>query len=408
MRSPEVPAQVRQRLVALLAEDRPDGGRLLGRLRELRLLEGVHACSAVVHLLAHLNLKEDDAEELLVDLLAHREHVTNALGRDPGLRVAAIDYLSNIRPLLSNPTIVEQSQFDKTERSAITDDLTSLYNRRHFQSALDIELRRSRRYASVMSVLMLDLDSFKSVNDLHGHPFGDLVLERTGRILHLAVRESDVACRIGGEEFAVLLPETDRLGAHAVAERIRHRVEREFAASRLGGRLVAMTISGGIASHPEDGVDAATLVSHADQALYRSKTGGRNRIVVYHAERRKSVRYPVSPRATATLTRPELAPVGDVQAVDLSLDGALLETAESFAPADAVELTLDVGAGVAGEGIGPLTVEGTVVRVEAAERPDRSRVAVAFDRRLSEARMLPHVLTSRPFSVSGQGRGGGG
>lgn len=406
MRSPEVSAQVRQRLVALLAEDRPDGERLLKRLRELRLLEQVDSCSVVVHLLAHLNLKEPDAEKLLVDLLSHRDQVAVSLGRDPGLRVAAIDYLSNVRPMLCNPTIVEQSQFDRTERSAITDDLTSLYNRRHFQSALDIELRRSRRYASAMSLLMLDLDTFKSVNDLYGHPFGDRVLERTGRILRMAVRESDVPCRVGGEEFAVLLPETDRLGAHAVAERVRRRLEGDFAANHLGGRLVAMTISGGIASHPEDGDDASALVNYADQALYRAKTSGRNRIVVHHAERRRSVRYPVSPRASVTLVRPELPADDDVRAVDISLDGAMLEAAGSFAPADSVELTLDVGE--TGQGADPLVVEGTVVRVEAAERPGRRRVAVAFDRRLSETRMLPHVLRSQPLSATGQGGGGRG
>ncbi len=200
----------------------------MDRLREIRSREGVSTCSSLVHLLANLSLREEEAEALLVGLLDHREEMRTRLGRDPGMRVAAIDYLTNVRELLTNPTIVELSQLRRTERSAFIDHLTGLNNRRYFQTAFEVEVRRSRRYVLPLSLVMLDLDSFKSINDLYGHPFGDLVLRAVGQVLRRAVRDSDLACRIGGEEFSVILPETDRLGAYAVAERIRQRVEQAF------------------------------------------------------------------------------------------------------------------------------------------------------------------------------------
>ena len=118
--------QTRRRLELLLAGDRPQAERLLTRLRELRQLERAPVCSLVLHMLAHLSMDEEQAEGLLVELLEHREKVTAELGRDPGLRVAAIDYLSNVRKLLRNPTIVELAQLQNTERCASTDSLTGL------------------------------------------------------------------------------------------------------------------------------------------------------------------------------------------------------------------------------------------------------------------------------------------
>jgi len=305
MEVPKATEQTRRRLELLLAGDRPDAGRLLTRLKELRELERAPVFSLVLYMLAHLSMSEEQAEGLLVELLEHREHVGAELGRDPGLRVAAIDYLCNVRKLLRNPTIVELSQLENTERCAATDSLTGLYNRRYFDTAIEVEVRRSARYSLEASLLMLDLDAFKPVNDLYGHPFGDLVLRQAGSIIRRAVRESDLACRFGGEEFTVLLPETTRLGAFAVAERVRRAVEREFAHKPLEGRAVAMTVSGGVACYPHDGRDPHSLVERADRSLYLSKTAGRNRVSIYHSEQRRAVRYPVQGTARTRIARTE-------------------------------------------------------------------------------------------------------
>ena len=255
--------------------------------------------------------------------------------------MAAIDYLTNVRRMLDSPAVIELDQLEETERGAMTDSLTSLFNRRCFHQRLDVEIRRGRRHTLSLSLLMLDLDYFKSVNDIYGHAFGDRVLQRAGRIVRRAVRESDVACRYGGDELVVILPETDRLGAFVVADRVRATIETGFTASPLGDRLVAMTVSGGVATFPEDGTTPEALIDCADRALYQAKSRGRNGVVIHHAERRRAVRFPVRPT-----TRVEIAPGGGaalapVQAINLSRTGALLESDDGRPPPDGtVELTL--------------------------------------------------------------------
>lgn len=399
---PPIPGQLRQRLAALIAEDRLEGERLLHRLRDLRALEGLPTCASAVYLLAHVRLPEEEAEQLLEELVGHRKLIGAALGRDPGLRVSTIDYLSNIRPLLRNPTIIEHSSLEQTERSAITDDLTGLYNRRYFQSALELEVRRSRRYVLPMSLLMLDLDLFKSVNDVYGHPFGDLVLEHVGSVIRRAVRESDLACRVGGEEFAVIVPETDRLGAYAVAERVRHSVRSRFADSPIGDRVVAMTISGGVASYPEDGDESQALAARADQALYHSKTRGRDRVVIYHSERRETVRFPVRPDTLAHVRTADGEEIEGAGLVNLSAGGALLERLDQL-PADTeIRLTL-TRSGALGDG-GSREIRGRVVRNDASPEGGPGRVAVRFESALPEAFLRHQVQWAPAFRTHDRGR----
>ena len=331
----------RQRLLALLTAERLDGEKLIKRLRQLRRLDGVATCSALLHLLTHLDLPEDEAEQLLVELDGHRRQVGASLGRDPGLRVAAVDYLSNVRGLLHNPTIVELDELETTERSAITDSLTGLHNRRYFDSALDIETRRSMRYGLGLSLLLLDLDLFKPVNDLHGHRFGDMVLAKVGELLQQAVRDSDVACRFGGEEFAVILPETGRLGAFSLAERVRCRVQRTFA-EPFEGLPLELSVSGGVATFPVDGEDAESLIERADRAMYLAKKAGRDRIVLYHSERRQFVRYPVRSAARVWLHVKDAAAPVETRPINLSRAGALLSSGNDAQADGPVELTLRV------------------------------------------------------------------
>jgi diguanylate cyclase (GGDEF)-like protein len=168
------------------------------------------------------------------------------------------------------------------ERLAKTDALTGVPNRREFFDALGLEYRRSSRYGHALSVLMIDLDSFKQVNDRYGHPAGDAVLSQSAAVIEGSLRESDVVARYGGEEFAVLLPETAAPDAAWVAEKLRLAFERHDFALPGGGASLRMTISVGVAGVPESGVrDDQALVARADEALYEAKRGGRNRCVAY-------------------------------------------------------------------------------------------------------------------------------
>jgi diguanylate cyclase (GGDEF)-like protein len=389
-----VAERTRQRLLALLRGDHPDPGRFMSRLRELRALEEIPAFAETVRLLVHLEVPDDEAEALLGEVLKHRDTMGRALGRDPGLRVAAVDYLSNVDRRLVNPKIVEMSDFERTERSAAIDPLTRLYNRRSFRDALDREVRRSRRYELGLSLAMLDLDDFKRVNDLYGHLFGDVVLQRVARLVRRSIREADVACRYGGEEIAVILPETERLGAYAVANRIREKIETSFRDEVTGGRSVPMTLSGGLSTYPEDGLEPDVLVARADEALYIAKRGGKNRITPYHLERRRWVRYPAGPHARIRLDSSDEGASLSAMALNLSRSGALLETSEPVLPASPIVLFL------AGNADDPKArdwvVPAHVVRVEPTSSASTGfRVGVAFDQPMTEECLLAQAAAVR-------------
>lgn len=163
------------------------------------------------------------------------------------------------------------------ERLSITDSLTQLYNRRFFQDRLREEFRRAQRYDDPVALIMLDLDHFKSINDKHGHPFGDQVLKSVGDSLRASVRETDIVCRFGGEEFACILPKTHLAGGLTVAERI----WKGFGAMKISAG-VKVTASLGLAGYPGRMIlSADQLVRAADEALYAAKRGGRNRICLH-------------------------------------------------------------------------------------------------------------------------------
>lgn len=165
------------------------------------------------------------------------------------------------------------------ETLAITDGLTGLYNRRHFQDVLERELARCLRDGKALSLLMCDLDRFKSYNDRFGHPEGDVLLRRVASVLTANIRHSDMAFRYGGEELAVLLPACSKAQAREVAEKVRVAVS-EAQDPRLARFRGPTTISIGVATFPDDGRVARGLVDVADAALYAAKAAGRDRVVV--------------------------------------------------------------------------------------------------------------------------------
>jgi diguanylate cyclase (GGDEF)-like protein len=174
---------------------------------------------------------------------------------------------------------VENSQlYRQTREMSLIDALTGIYNHRHFKYLLGVEVGRAQRYARTMALLMMDVDNFKRINDTLGHPIGDQVLRGMARILGEGVRRSDVLARYGGEEFAVILQETDFEAASGVAEKLCREVEAKAAFPDGRGGEVRATISVGLAFYPSDAVDGAALLARADEALYRAKQSGKNRV----------------------------------------------------------------------------------------------------------------------------------
>jgi diguanylate cyclase (GGDEF)-like protein len=164
---------------------------------------------------------------------------------------------------------------------AITDSITKLYVHRYFQLRLDEEVARSRRYNSTISLLMCDIDHFKSINDNYGHQQGDLILKEISKILRKNVRTTDIAARYGGEEFAIILPETTQADAKIVAERIRRDVSQyEFASIIPGQPPLKCSISIGVAGFPLNADNKDQLIQKADSSLYRAKDMGRNKVIL--------------------------------------------------------------------------------------------------------------------------------
>lgn len=171
-----------------------------------------------------------------------------------------------------------RQQHERAEEEAITDELTGLSNHRRFRQILAKEVERAKRFDRPLSVVMLDLDDFKGINDNHGHLQGDMVLREVGRVLRAESREVDEPARYGGEEFAIALPETRIDGAMEVGERIRRRLDalRIPLDGEAEGELT-IRASVGVAGSPEQPPDVRALVKAADQALYRAKQQGKNR-----------------------------------------------------------------------------------------------------------------------------------
>jgi diguanylate cyclase (GGDEF)-like protein len=174
-----------------------------------------------------------------------------------------------------------QDMLQKTQEMSVTDGLTNLYNQTHFFLLFRLQLKKSQRYHTCFSIIMFDVDNFKTYNDNHGHLKGSEVLRQVGDIMRRCFRSSDVLAKYGGDEFVIILPDSDKVGAFLAADRLREVVEEEPFEGREQQPLGKIPLSLGISSYPEHGRTLEDLLDHADKALYSAKKTGRNRTVLY-------------------------------------------------------------------------------------------------------------------------------
>ena len=217
--------------------------------------------------IAHLDLHEAQSVQIWDEMLARRRELTGFVGRQVSLKTALTDVLSS-SGLLRVPILIEYDELKRLELNAVTDPLTGLYNRRLFAETFEKELNRARRYGQPLGLVTLDLHRFKEVNDQHGHPRGDDVLRAAATTLKKALRTSDSAFRIGGDEFALLLPQTDSPQALALCRRVQ-----TVFAEMLQPLQLAVTVGmdHGVAIFPQDAEQADQLIRLADERLYRLK-----------------------------------------------------------------------------------------------------------------------------------------
>lgn len=221
--------------------------------------------------IAQIDLSEALSNEYWDRILQRRRELADSLGKRVSLKTAMVDVLASTN-FLRVPILMEYEEFKKLQINAATDALTGLYNRRLFDEYSDKEMNRAKRYGHQLAIVILDLHQLKDVNDRHGHLQGDRVLQLAAATLRKTMRASDFAFRIGGDEFALLLSQTDPEQAVTLCRRIRAQYESEIRPLNLE---IALTLDFGVAVHPQDGDNKSALMGLADKRLYQLKHAGR-------------------------------------------------------------------------------------------------------------------------------------
>jgi len=261
-------------LVSAFAGDRPLTEMEYGRLNELKAKRGPQFFSDLFYAIAHQYFAPEVAESLWAEVVRHKYGLSKMLGRNVKIAVAALDYLSNITDNLDSATLVGEAHIGEIVGLSLRDGLTGLFNHTYFYQQIDLEMRRHARYAIPVSLMLIDIDDFKAVNDTYGHSEGDRILAAMGQTLLRVARDSDICCRYGGEEFAIILPSTGISEAGAIANRLKMELEERLPDGR------AVTVSIGVASCGKEGGTHRDLVNRADDALYQVKRGGKNHVLL--------------------------------------------------------------------------------------------------------------------------------
>ena len=238
--------------------------------------------------IAHLDLREPQCVQIWDDMLSRRRELSDRAERPISLKTALMDVLV-AGGFLRVPIILEYEELKRLQLNAVTDPLTDLYNRRLFNETFEKELNRARRYGQPLGLVILDLHRFKEVNDKHGHPRGDEVLRAAASTLKKSLRTSDSAFRIGGDEFALILPQTDAPQALALGRRVQTVFAEVLEPLELG---VSVSMDHGVANFPQDADSTEQLIRIADERLYHVK----------HANHRKT---------GGGTSRPEPLPAGE-------------------------------------------------------------------------------------------------
>ena len=253
---------------------------------------GDETYTKLMHLLCRQKFPVEIARSHWQNILSlHAELETKlAMDKPMDLRLPLVHYFLHNDSSILRPALIDLSVFDKIEKSVYQDELTSLYNFRYLKEHLDQELQRSKRYGSVVSFIMLDIDDFKFYNDNCGHEEGNQALITFAKILKNSLRPMDTAIRYGGEEFCLVLPATDKDGTLIVYERIQKSLRAANIHRADEQPNGCISVSAGVATCPGDANDEEDLIRCADNAMYTAKNNGKDQIHIYGDNRRSHQR----------------------------------------------------------------------------------------------------------------------
>lgn len=318
----------------VFSDEETNEDKILASAEELYASGDENIYARLIHVMCHLRLAPVEARTTWHAILKHRDLLEEKLGRPTGFRVALLDYFVNQNHALKNPKVIEIHVYAETARQAAVDELTGLFNRRFFDAAIERELKQARRHRHEFSLLIIDIDNFKKVNDTHGHTTGDAVIAALGKLLRRVLRSEDTPCRIGGEEFAIIFPETGTDGAMIVSEKVRA----EFAKLKIAA--TDLSLSAGLATFPHDASETRDLIDRADQMLYFAKYSGKNRVISYTLNKRRHVRYPLDWELAITKQNGK---GGESRTQDVSIEGISFELDEATESGELLSLHLTIG-----------------------------------------------------------------
>lgn len=222
-----------------------------------------------------LRFSEKEAHFYWNELLKHKYYISEKVGRNVGIYVAALDYFYNLKKMIKEPMIIEKRKFKSTEKRAKIDPLTHVYNRDYFLYQANNLIKAGRPFC----IFFFDIDDFKMYNDLNGHLAGDVALMEVTRIARVLLERNEIIARWGGEEFVILFPNCHKQCAYEKAERFRKYVKDFPIANESVLPNKELTISGGLACYPEDGNAIENILAKADALLYKAKSEGKNKIM---------------------------------------------------------------------------------------------------------------------------------
>jgi diguanylate cyclase (GGDEF)-like protein len=313
-------------VISLLEEDELNKKYLISQIHLIARTSRGSFYSKLMELFVHLTFQESEAKKHWKNVLTNFRYFNRNLERNVGLRVAMFDYFINLNKMMQNPILVEIHFFRETARLAMIDGLTGIFNRRYFDLAFRKEQKRAVRHNKNLSLCIMDIDDFKTVNDTYGHLFGDDVLRSFSTELKETCREEDIVCRYGGEEFVVILPETDGQNAFIFAERFRETLKKKGLFKKH-----KISFSCGIATCPIDGVKIVQLIKSADKALYAAKFSGKDCVIKWSkSDKRRFKRYKKAWKLSYEPVERafEGDSISEVNIIDISVGGVSFKTKE--------------------------------------------------------------------------------
>lgn len=346
---------LQQNILNSLSSDPGDSTAQCRRLQPFLLGTKNEACKIILSTLVQLNFTQEDARKYWDAIVKHAEKMQHGLDRNVGLATAACDYFSTIQPYLNNPKLIEFARFEETLQSAHQDFLTGLLSRSAFQSSFEQEISRANRHNHNATIIFLDLDNFKEVNDTYGHLAGDEVLKEVGKVLLNSKRKEDVACRFGGDEFILLLPETDKFMGLLVGKKLLGQINTLIVCHE--DNKIPVTCSGGLASFPQDSNDGKGLMNCADQALYKAKSKGKHELHLFSEDKRIFTR--IDFEHSVTIQALGVNKQGcESKSKNISESGILISCNYAYSIGTKLELQISLTKN------STLTITGSVVRVE--------------------------------------------